>query len=454
MVLGRLFSGAKVDIGDAARASTGTDRSASTLGLDPATRPRSSTSRSPGSADRDDAGRSPKRTSPSSTATPPATGSSRRRRRRRPEGDRFGRRRRAGAARGLFAGPSRILGEPVRAVGAGAEGSDADGSWKHLALVGRDLLRDVPLHDIPLMRQIAEGARRPTSCSADRSVARRELEPRAASAAPARSVDAVSARVGAAEPVRRREKSRIMSSPANHLNGDEDECNANAARSGARCNLSKPSDPPRLQRLGVDAQRVAPHALERIELGDARARPAADRLPRRRAERQRRFDRVGERRRVAGRNEPAGALLGRRVRRRERRSRAPGRRPRPRSARPSRRPRSRCASTPSASLAGKTATLAATNAAGRSAGAPTRATIALTPRAAASASSSRANDGFAASPASTKRTSARPRLREQRGGFDDELLAARGREPGRREHDPFVRRGAPAFARLGHPLRG
>ncbi|HKN30208.1 MAG TPA: hypothetical protein VJY34_20955 [Roseiarcus sp.] len=31
-----------------------------------------------------------------------------------------------------------------------------EGSWKHLALVGRDLLRDVPLHDIPLMRQIAD----------------------------------------------------------------------------------------------------------------------------------------------------------------------------------------------------------------------------------------------------------------------------------------------------------
>ena len=31
-----------------------------------------------------------------------------------------------------------------------------EGSWTHLALVGRDLLRDVPLHDIPLMRQIAD----------------------------------------------------------------------------------------------------------------------------------------------------------------------------------------------------------------------------------------------------------------------------------------------------------
>ena len=31
-----------------------------------------------------------------------------------------------------------------------------EGSWKHLVLVGRDLLRDVPLHDIPLMRQIAD----------------------------------------------------------------------------------------------------------------------------------------------------------------------------------------------------------------------------------------------------------------------------------------------------------
>ena len=31
-----------------------------------------------------------------------------------------------------------------------------EGSWKHLALVGRDLLRGVPLHDIPLMRQIAD----------------------------------------------------------------------------------------------------------------------------------------------------------------------------------------------------------------------------------------------------------------------------------------------------------
>ncbi len=31
-----------------------------------------------------------------------------------------------------------------------------DGTWKQLALVGRDLLRGVPLHDIPLMRQIAD----------------------------------------------------------------------------------------------------------------------------------------------------------------------------------------------------------------------------------------------------------------------------------------------------------
>ncbi len=31
-----------------------------------------------------------------------------------------------------------------------------EGSWEHLALVGRDLLRGVPLHDIPLMRQIAD----------------------------------------------------------------------------------------------------------------------------------------------------------------------------------------------------------------------------------------------------------------------------------------------------------
>ncbi len=33
---------------------------------------------------------------------------------------------------------------------------ERDGTWKHLALVGRDLLRDVPLHEIPLMRQIAD----------------------------------------------------------------------------------------------------------------------------------------------------------------------------------------------------------------------------------------------------------------------------------------------------------
>jgi hypothetical protein len=38
------------------------------------------------------------------------------------------------------------------------KGDDAgrDGDWKHLALVGRDLLRGVPLHEIPLMRQIAD----------------------------------------------------------------------------------------------------------------------------------------------------------------------------------------------------------------------------------------------------------------------------------------------------------
>jgi hypothetical protein len=33
---------------------------------------------------------------------------------------------------------------------------ERDGTWKQLALVGRDLLRGVPLHDIPLMRQIAD----------------------------------------------------------------------------------------------------------------------------------------------------------------------------------------------------------------------------------------------------------------------------------------------------------
>jgi len=31
-----------------------------------------------------------------------------------------------------------------------------DGAWRELALVGRDLLRGVPLHDIPLMRQVAD----------------------------------------------------------------------------------------------------------------------------------------------------------------------------------------------------------------------------------------------------------------------------------------------------------
>ena len=31
-----------------------------------------------------------------------------------------------------------------------------DGTWRELALVGRDLLRGVPLHDIPLMRQVAD----------------------------------------------------------------------------------------------------------------------------------------------------------------------------------------------------------------------------------------------------------------------------------------------------------
>ena len=80
-------------------------------------------------------------------------------------------------------------------------------------------------------------------------------------------------------------------------------------------------------------------------------------------------------------------------------------------------------------------------------------TIALTPCATAKASSSRAKAAFAASPASTKRMSARPLLSRMRGGFDDELqLAARRRKPGRREHDPFMRRGAPALARFWRPL--
>ena len=33
---------------------------------------------------------------------------------------------------------------------------ERDGTWMQLALIGRDLLRGVPLHDIPLMRQIAD----------------------------------------------------------------------------------------------------------------------------------------------------------------------------------------------------------------------------------------------------------------------------------------------------------
>ena len=56
------------------------------------------------------------------------------------EGDRFRRRRRAGAARRLFAGPSRVLGKPVRAVCSGAEGSERrnleeprTGRTRHLA---------------------------------------------------------------------------------------------------------------------------------------------------------------------------------------------------------------------------------------------------------------------------------------------------------------------------------
>ena len=69
-------------------------------------------------------------------------------------------------------------------------------------------------------------------------------------------------------------------------------------------------EPPCLQRLGVDAEHIAPHPLERIKFGDMRARPLADRLPRRRAERQRLLDGGGERRRVAGRNDPAGTRSG------------------------------------------------------------------------------------------------------------------------------------------------
>ena len=198
------------------------------------------------------------------------------------------------------------------------------------------------------------------------------------------------------------------------LEGDQDEhepMQRDLARAVACRNHQSPLC---LQRLGVDAQHVAPHALERIEFGDPRARPLPDRLARRRAERQRlpRSRRRAPRRRRAERASRCAARAARAAARA--RSRAPGRRPRRRSARPSPRPRWRSRATPSGSLAGKDRDARADEGGGPDRpGASTRVTIALTPRAAARASSSRAKDGFAASPASTKRTSGRPLLLEK-----------------------------------------
>ena len=169
--------------------------------------------------------------------------------------------------------------------------------------------------------------------------------------------------------------------------------------------------PPLSQGLGIDAQRVARHARQRIERGDPLARPPADRLARRCAERQRRLDRLGERCRVA-RAERASRSAARAARRAARqRSRARRRRRRRWSARP--------AAAASIDGAGHALGLASREdhdaradeggrPVGLGAGARDhRLDAALRRRARRVRAQTPA---FAASPASTKRTSSKPRL--------------------------------------------
>ena len=179
----------------------------------------------------------------------------------------------------------------------------------------------------------------------------------------------------------------------------------NIARKGRLEASRLSSDIP--QRLGVDAERVARHPLKRVGFGDLRP----------------------DRRRTASRGEASSesaawiasaSAAGSRggtshpvlffIVPMRRRGDNLARRPdvgddgdRPDRSRFDRRPRH-----PSASVVGKTTTAAPTNAAGESTAAPTRTSMDWTPHLTASASSSRANIGFVASPASTNRTSSRP----------------------------------------------
>ena len=220
---------------------------------------------------------------------------------------------------------------------------------------------------------------------------------------------------------------------------------SSAARSAARCSRRTPLSTPHLERLSIDGEGVARHALQRIELGDPGARAAPDRLARRRADVSADFDRGRERRGVARRDEPARALLGRRRTAARRRSRGAA----PTSATTVRRrsqpPRSRRASrlrlrSPERRPRWRRRRRRPDRSGRR------RGERRLDAARLGEASSSRANAAFAASPASTKRMSARrPRRRSRRPRSAS--LAARRREPSRREHDTLVRRGAPALAR-------
>ena len=236
------------------------------------------------------------------------------------------------------------------------------------------------------------------------------LHAAAAAHCPAEDHQPRSGKPGAAEAARPLEAVRRLSDSAPHPGAIDrsrhsSRTRADARSVGASLRGGTRGFPLSLQRLGVDAERVARHALKRVGFGDLRPRPAPNGLARRGAERERSVDRLGKRGRLARRNEPAGARLGVRVRRR-----GDDFASRPTSEMMVSAPIAAASIevrvTPSASVAGKTTTAAP------------RRPLADRPRRDADKHgldaaldcervSSRAKTGFAASPASTKRTSSR-----------------------------------------------
>ena len=146
------------------------------------------------------------------------------------------------------------------------------------------------------------------------------LYPRAAAYHPAANHHPRPRKPTAAEAARRVEAVRRLSDSASHTGAIDrsrhsSRTRADARSVGASLRGRTRGFPSARERLSVDAERVARHALKRIGFGDLRPRPATHSLARRGAKRERCMDRLGKRGRFARRNKPAGARLGVRVRR-------------------------------------------------------------------------------------------------------------------------------------------